>query len=146
MSRGIRAYTNTAVHQSPDGRAGSESDEQSLLSLPSSLESIHPTDITKQSITSTIRPTFFQNLSSSVLTKQIYSIRPENTTHTCHIGTIPVILTNGECTTCISPTSLSPYMDFFAVMPTLQIFLIDLPKSDILYLPIYRNIFISTGL
>ena len=62
-------YTNIVIHESPGGRAGSESDEQSLVSLPSSLESIHPTDITKQSITSTISPTFSQNSSSSVLTK-----------------------------------------------------------------------------
>ena len=62
-------YTNSALHQSMGRRAGSESDEQSLLTLHSSLQSIHPTDITKQSITSTISPPFSQNSSSSILTK-----------------------------------------------------------------------------
>ena len=77
---------------------------------------------------------------------------PGHTTETCRIGTIPVIR-NGMRN---RPRAFLPLpsvftcillcIDFFAVMPSLWIFLIDLPKSDILYLPIYRNIFISTGL
>ena len=141
------------LHQSLGRRAGSESDEQSLLSLPSSLESIHPTDITKQSITSTISPPFSRTRPpASLRNMYIYSIRPEHTPDTCHIGTIPVIQ-NGmrNVPRAFLPvpsvlTCILLYINFFAVMPTLWIFLIVLPKLDILYLPIYRNIFISTGL
>ena len=81
--------TNIALHLSLRGRAGSESDEKSLLSLPSLLESTHPTDITNSPSPPPSVPEFvFQRLNEIY----IHSIRPENTTDTCYIGTIPVIL------------------------------------------------------
>ena len=68
---------------------------------------------------------------------EIYSIRPEHKTDMSHWDYSCNTEWNEECTTCISPSSLSPYstcillyIDFFAVMQTLWIFLIDLPKSD----------------
>ena len=149
MSRGIRAYTNIAVHQSPIERAGSESVEESLLSLPSPLESIHPTDIMKQSITSTIRPTFSQNSSSSVLTKWIYVLNTPGT-HDPHVSHWDYSCNTDEWRMYHVHFShfLQSLYGFLCSHANPIDFLIDLLKSDrlILYLPIYRNIFIYTGL